>query len=193
MYFLKAAKPILIDLASTFIFLAVYQATHSLKASILVGIAAGILQVLWSLLRRQSVAPMQWASLGLVVVLGGASLLTRDPRFVMFKPTLVDAVLAAVMAQRGWLTRYLPAVVTGNVEPAVIKAWGRAWPGLMIVLGLANIAVALGLGFDFWVWYSSIAPMACVILLFLAQYFTFRRLIVAKIRAERAPSGAPEA
>ena len=35
-------------------------------------------------------------SLGLVVVFGGASLVTHDPRFIMLKPTLIYAVIGGV-------------------------------------------------------------------------------------------------
>jgi len=191
MYFLRAAKPILIDLASTFFFLAVYEFSRDLKLAIMLGIAAAAVQVGWSLLRKTPVPPMQWASLGLVITMGGASLITQDPRFVMFKPTLVDAVLAVVMAQPGWLARYLPPIVTDHVEPRVIAAWSCAWPVLMAALGLANVAVALTLSFDVWVWYSSIAPMACVILLFLVQYVTLRRRIARKLHARQATSPLP--
>lgn len=186
MYFLRAAWPILVDLASTFFFLAVYEFTHDLKLAIVLGIAVAIVQVGWGVLRKASVPPMQWASLGLVIVLGGASLVTQNPRFVMFKPTVVDAVLAVVMAQPRWLTRYLPSPVTQHVEKRAIETWAAAWPTLMVLLGIANVGVALTQSFEFWVWYSSIAPISCVVILFLAQYLTFRRLIVRKIRSERA-------
>jgi intracellular septation protein A len=44
---------------------------------------------------------MQWASLGLVIVLGGATVLTGDPRFVMIKPTIAYLTVGAAMLQRG--------------------------------------------------------------------------------------------
>ena len=54
---------------------------------------------------------MQWMSLGLVVVLGGATMLTQSPRFMMIKPTIVHFAVATVMLRRGWMLRYLPEIV----------------------------------------------------------------------------------
>ena len=49
-------------------------------------------------------------SLGLVVVLGGATMLTQNPRFMMVKPTIIHLAVAAVMLRPGWMIRYLPEV-----------------------------------------------------------------------------------
>lgn len=187
MYFLRAVRPILVDLASTFIFLAVYEFTRDLKLAILSGIGFGVLQVVWAKLLRHAVAPLQWASLGLVLTMGGLSLVTQNPRFIMLKPTLVDAVLAAVMSRKGWLDRYLPPVVHDNVEPRTVERFSLAWPLLMVALGLANIYVAFKFTFEFWLWYSTIAPLASVIALFLIEYFWLRAIIVGKLRQESPP------
>jgi intracellular septation protein len=189
MHFLRAAKPVLIDLASTLVFLAAYETTRSIRFAVISGIAFGMMQLTWSLVRKVPVPPMQWASLGLILVMGGASLWTQNPRFLMFKPTIIYAVLAVVMAQPGWLARYLPEIVTGNVAPSVIAAWAKAWPALMVALGAANIGVALYLSFDFWTWYSSFAPVVAVAALFVVQYAVFSRLIAQKLRVERVAAG----
>jgi Intracellular septation protein A len=59
---------------------------------------------IWQTGRR--VEPMQ------VVVLGGATMLTQSPRFIMVKPTIVHFAVAAVMLRRGWMLRYLPEIDT---------------------------------------------------------------------------------
>ncbi|MFO1186689.1 MAG: septation protein IspZ [Alphaproteobacteria bacterium] len=187
MYFLRAVRPIIVDLASTFVFLAVYEVTGDLKPAILSGIAIGLVQILWALVRRLAVAPLQWASLGLVLTMGGLSLVTNDPRFIMLKPTFVDAVLAAVMSRRGWLDRYLPKIVHDHVAPEVIVRFGYAWPVLMVALGIANIYVAFNFSFEFWLWYSTLAPLLAVLALFLAEYLWLRAIIVGKLRQETPP------
>ena len=48
---------------------------------------------------------MQWMSLGLIVVLGSATMLTQSPRFIMIKPTIVHFAVAAAMLRRGWMLR----------------------------------------------------------------------------------------
>jgi intracellular septation protein A len=150
MYFLRAAKPILIDLAGTFFFLAIYLVAHNIALAIASGMALGIGQVAFAKLRRQPVPALQWTSLGLVLTLGGASLVLHDPRFIMAKPSVVFIVIGATMLRPGWLARYAPAIVTDNLSARTIAAWGYAWPALMGALAVANLIVATVMRFEFW-------------------------------------------
>ena len=97
---------------------------------------------------------MQWMSLGLVVVLSGATILTQSPRFVMLKPSIVHFAIAAVMLRRGWMIRYLPEIVLQNVPEPTIVAAGYAWAALLAVLGLSNLIIALHFDFVTWAWYA---------------------------------------
>ena len=49
-------------------------------------ITGAIGQVIYARIKGRALGFMTWASLGLVIVLGGATLLTQDPRFVMSNP-----------------------------------------------------------------------------------------------------------
>ena len=93
---------------------------------------------------------MQWISLGLVVVLGGATVLTQSPRFMMVRPTIVHLAVAVAMLWRGWMIRYLPEIVLQNVPVPAIVAAGYAWAALLAALGLTNLIITLH--FDFVTW-----------------------------------------
>ncbi len=58
---------------------------------------------------------MTYASLALVVVLGGATLLTKDPRFVLAKPSIGHFAIGAIMLRKGWMLRYLPPIVSETI------------------------------------------------------------------------------
>ena len=103
-YLGNSIRPIALDMASTLFFAAVFVITRSLIAATLIGIAVGIGQVAWLRLRRRNIGALQWASVGLVVVMGAAAILTHDPRLVMIKPTIIYTVVAASMLQPGWIT-----------------------------------------------------------------------------------------
>ena len=64
-----------------------------------VAIAGAVGQVIWSRIKGQTLGYMTWASLGLVIVLGGATLLTHDPRFVLAKPAIGHFAIGADHAQ----------------------------------------------------------------------------------------------
>jgi intracellular septation protein A len=137
--------------------LVVYAVSGSFFVAAGIAVAAGLVQLFRLKLTRRRIEPMQWMSLGLVVVLGGATMLTQSPRFMMIKPTIVHFAVATVMLRRGWMLRYLPEIVLRNVPEPTIVAAGYAWAALLAALGLAKLFIALR--FDFATWLGS-SPLA---------------------------------
>ena len=118
---------------------------------------------------------------GLVVVLGGATMLTQSPRFIMIKPTIVHFAVATVMLRRGWMLRYLPEIVERNVpEPTIVTA-GYAWSALLAALGLANLFIALRLDFAIWAWFVSVGAGGAKLVAFALQYAVFRAIARQRI------------
>src|SRR5271169_1959856 len=108
--FLSAAKLLLLDLASTILFLVLFLLTHNTILSVSLGMALGLVQIGTQFVRRKPIDTMEWLSLFLVIAAGTATLLTNDPRFVLFKPSVIYAIVGVVMLKRGWLYPYLPAI-----------------------------------------------------------------------------------
>jgi intracellular septation protein len=177
-----AGRWIAMDLLSTLIFVALFALTHSVFAATGLAIAGGVLHIAWLKLRRAPVDAMQWLSLGLVVVFGGASLATHDPRFVMFKPTLIYAAIGAVMLRRGWMNRYLPPVAL-DWSADVTAAFGYAWAALMFATGAANLYLAMQGDPKAWAWFLGVFPLASKLVLFAVQYLTTRFVVVGRRRA----------
>src|SRR5262249_41203339 len=96
------------DFLSAIPFWVVYAVPGSLFAAAGIAVTAGLVQLARLRLARRRIEPMQWISLGLVVVLGGATMLTQSPRFIMIKPTIVHFAVSTGMLPRGWMLRYLP-------------------------------------------------------------------------------------
>ena len=75
----QALRQLLSDFLSAILFLVVYAVFGSLFAAAGIAVAAGLAQLARFKLTRRRIEPMQWMSLGLVVVLGGATMLTQNP------------------------------------------------------------------------------------------------------------------
>src|SRR6201995_1090846 len=120
------------DFLSTIVFLVVYLATDNVVLATGVAIAGAIAQVIYARVKGAELGYMTWASLGLVIVLGTATLLTHDPRFVLAKPAIGHIAIGAIMLKRGWLLRYLPPIVTETI-PEYATLAGYAWAGLMFI------------------------------------------------------------
>lgn len=171
------------DFLSSIIFLVLYSMTGNVLLATSVAIAGAIAQVVYARIKGQPLGFMTYASLALVIVLGTATLLTRDPRFVMFKPSIAHFAIGAIMLKRGWMQRYMPQIVTDNIPGLIIKA-GYAWAALMFALALGNIAVAMTGDIKLWALYISVVAFGAKIVAFAIQYVVFRVVITRKLRAE---------
>src|SRR5215831_15403357 len=130
------------DFFSTFVFLGVYLVTDNIVLATGIAIAGAIAQVIYSRIKGRELGYMTWASLGLVIVLGGATLLTNDPRFVLAKPAIGHFAVGAIMLKRGWMLRYMPPIVAETI-PEYVTLAGFGWAALMFALGAGTIAVAM--------------------------------------------------
>ena len=61
-----------------------------------VAIVATIGQIAWLRYSTGKVEPMQWLSLGIIVVFGGATILAHDETFIKWKPTVLYWLLSLI-------------------------------------------------------------------------------------------------
>lgn len=176
-------KQLFADFFSTIVFLAIWAATGDIYVATGVAIAGAVAQFALARHQGRALDVMNWASLALVLVLGGATILTHDPRFVMLKPSIAHFAIGAVMLRRGWMLRYLPPFVKEHVPENAIVIAGYSWAALMMVLGLTNIAIAATGDVRLWAWYVSVGALGAKLVAFGVQYLIFRSIIYRKIRA----------
>ena len=170
------------DFLSTIVFLIVYVVTGNIILATGVAIAGAIAQVIYAQIKGMTLGYMTYASLALVIVLGTATILTQDPRFVLAKPSIAHFAIGAIMLRRGWMLRYMPARVT-DVIPEYVTMAGYAWAALMFALGAGTIAVAMTGDLRLWAFYVSVVAVGAKIAAFAIQYVIFRVIITGRIRA----------
>jgi len=173
------------DFLSAIVFLTLYLTTGNVVLATSVAIAGAVAQVVYSRVKRQPLGFMTYASLGLVMVLGSATLLTNDPRFVLAKPSIAHFAIGAIMLKRGWMLRYVPPIVSETI-PEYVTIAGYAWAALMFALGAGTIAVASTGDLKLWALYVSVVLIGAKLTAFAAQYVAFRVLVTNRIRAARA-------
>jgi intracellular septation protein A len=165
---LQAARVLLMDLASTILFLVVYLATDNLYVAVGLGMVLGVAQIGWQYARRQPIGSLQLLSVVLILASGTATFFTRDPTLVMLKPSVIYCIVGVVMLRRGWMNRYLPE----RAQPVadVATTFGYVWAALMFASAALNIALALSLDPKSWAAVMSAWGIASKIGLFLIQY-----------------------
>ena len=186
--FLRAARLLLLDLASTIFFLVLFLLTHNIVLSVGLGIALGVAQIATQFARRKPIETMEWLSLFLVVASGTATLLTNDPRFVLFKPSVIYLIVGVVMLKPGWMNRYLPAIAR-TVVPDIATIVGFAWAGLMFLSAAVNAFVALTFSLATWALvmptFGIVSKLALFLIGFAAMRFIGRRRVNAMPASER--------
>jgi intracellular septation protein len=170
------------DFLSTIVFLVIYLTTDNVILATAVAILGAIGQVIWSRIKGQTLGYMTWASLGLVIVLGSATLLTHDPRFVLAKPAIGHFAVGVIMLKRGWMLRYMPPIVSQTI-PEYVTFAGYAWAALCFVLGAGTIGVAMTGDMKLWTFYVTVVLVGAKIAAFAIQYVAFRVLVGSRIRA----------
>ena len=173
------------DFFSSIVFLVVYLLSDNIPLATGVAIASSIAQVAYAHIKHEPVAFMTYASLALVIVLGGATLLTNDPRFVLAKPAIAHFAIGAVMLKRGWMLRYMPQIVVDTI-PEYVTFAGYAWAALMFVLGCGTIATAMSGNMKLWAFYVSVVLLGAKLAAFAILYVAFRILVTGRVRAARA-------
>ena len=147
-----------------------------------VAIAATIAQVAWLKLRGRRVDTMLWASLAIIVVFGGATLLLHDETFIKWKPTILYWLFAAVLAGGElFLRRNFIRTLLGEQLQLPDRAWrtlNRSWTGFFAFMGAANLFVAYSFSTDTWVNFKVWGGIGLFLLfavvqgLFLARHIT---------------------
>jgi len=175
---------LLTDFLSAIVFLVLYLTTGNVVLATSVAVAGAVAQVIYSRFRGQPLGFMTYAILALVIVLGTATLLTNDPRFVLAKPAIAHFAIGVIMLKRGWMLRYMPPIVTDTI-PEYVTIAGYAWAALMFVLGLGTIAVASTGDLKLWALYVSVVLIGAKLIAFAVQYVAFRWVITTRLRAAR--------
>jgi intracellular septation protein len=168
-----AGRALLLDLASTLLFVTLYALTHNLTLSVVLGVALALAQIVRRLVRRETIDALQWISLVLVAASGGTTIAIHDPIFVKLQPSAVYLLVGAAMLRKGWMARYMPARAMESVPDLVVVS-GYVWAGLMFVSAVLNLALALHYDVIVWGTLMSAWGIGSKFALFFAQYGMMR-------------------
>jgi intracellular septation protein len=181
-------RKLIADFVSTIVFLIVWAATDNVLVATAVAVGTAIVNVVHARLAGRKLDLMSWASLALVLVLGGATFLTNDPRYVLIKPSIAHFAIGAIMLRRGWMSRYMPPAVLDHAPELPVIA-GYAWAILMFTLGAGTIATAMTGDIRLWTLYVSVVAVGAKIVALALQFLVFR-IIIGRRLAQRAAAGA---
>ena len=157
-----------------------------------VAIAATLLQIVWVLARGRKVTNMQWASLAIIVIFGGATLILRDENFIKWKPTVLYWVTGlAFLVALAFKTNFVKAVMGEGIvlpEPVWTKL-AVAWGVFFLFKGALNLWVAYNFSTATWVNFKVFGGFGLILAFVLAQAIWLARYVQDEpAKAEPPPS-----
>ena len=153
-------------------------------AATAVAIAATLTQVAWLKITGRRVHPMLWASFGIIVVFGGATLLLQDETFIKWKPTVLYWLFGVALSVSATIFRrnLIQLMLSEQVQlPGPI--WSRlnwSWVGFFAFMGAANLYVAYNYSTDLWVDFKLFGGMGLMIAFVVAQSLSLAKYMPEK-------------
>ena len=146
-----------------------------------VAIGATIVLLFWAWRRNGHIEPMQWVSLGVIVVFGGATLITQDETFIKWKPTVLYWLMgSALWAGLYVFKRNLMKQLMGAQVELPDHAWGvllHSWACFFALMGCLNLWVANHFDTDTWVSFKLFGGLGLMLVFVVAQGVYMSRFI----------------
>lgn len=135
-------------------------------------IAATLLQIAYLMSRGQKVDTMLWVSLGLVTLLGGATIYFHSEAFIKWKPTVLYWVMGGALLVGQLLGKNGIRALMGQQMRLPEAIWSRvnlAWVAFFTVMGFLNIWVAYSFSTSTWVNFKLFGGIGLMLAFVLAQ------------------------
>ena len=142
-------------------------------AATAVAIIATILQVLLFWLKNRRVEKMHIITLVLITVLGGATLILKDPVFIKWKPTAVNWMFAIAflgsqfVGEKPFVKRMMAHAV--ELPEQVWMKLNFAWVVFFTAMGFANLYVAFNYDLSTWVDFKTYGMLGLTVLFVILQ------------------------
>lgn len=163
---------LLADWAPLIVFFVAYKAADIYVATGLAIVASVVLMAAMRL-KNMPIDKMQWISLGLIVVFGGATLLLQDERFIKAKPSLLYGIFAiALLGPQLFARIRLIEKLLGSKVSLPPAVWGRlnaAWGLFFLAMAALNGWVATRFSTDIWVDFKVFGTLILTVLFVVAQ------------------------
>jgi intracellular septation protein len=177
---------LLIDFFPIIVFFAAFK-LWGIYVATGVAIVATIAQIAWLRYATGKIEPIQWLSLGVIVLFGGATILAQDETFIKWKPTVLYWLMggALLAGQLVFRKNLLKSLMGSQMElPDVAwRAMNWSWIAFFAVMGVLNIWVASNFDTDTWVNFKLFGGIGLMVLFVIGQALYLSRYM----KADSAP------
>jgi intracellular septation protein len=142
-------------------------------------IVATILQVAYNWFRYRKVETMQWITLGLIIVMGGATILLHDEQFIKWKLSIIEWLFGVAfigsqfIGKKPFVERMMSSSLT--LPDFVWRRLNLMWGCFFITVGFINVYVMFHYTTDQWVTFKTFGvPGLMVLFIVLQMIFLYK-------------------
>ena len=171
---------LLIDFFPIILFFVAFKISGIFVATA-IAIAATVVQIGWLRWRTGKVEVMQWVTLGVIVVFGGATLWSHNENFMKWKPTVLYWLMGgALFLGQILFRRNLLKTMLGSQMELPVEAWrvmNWSWIGFFAAMGAANLWVAFNFATATWVDFKVFGGMGLMLIFIIIQALYLSRYV----------------
>lgn len=142
-------------------------------------IVATILQVAYTWFKHRKVEIMQWITLGLILVMGGATLYFQDEQFIKWKLSIIEWLFGVAFLGSRYIGKkpFIERMMSGSLTlpDFVWKRLNFMWGSFFISVGFINLYVMYNYNTDDWVTFKTFGvPGLMVVFILLQMIFLYK-------------------
>lgn len=168
----------LIEFIPIVLFFIAYK-LYDIYVATAVVIIATILQVSYTWIKHRKIESMQWITLGLVVVMGGATLYLQNEQFIKWKLSIIEWLFGVAFLGSRFIGKktFVERMMSANLSlpDTIWKRLNTMWGGFFISVGFINLYVMYNFSTDDWVTFKTFGvPGLMVIFIVLQMLFLYK-------------------
>ena len=184
---------LLLDFFPIILFFVAYK-VWGIYVATAVAIVGTIAQIGYMRMKTGKTEPMQWVSLAIIVVFGGATLLAHNENFIKWKPTVLYWVMGLVLliGQAVFNKNFIRSLMGSQIQlpDPVWRNLNWGWTGFFAVMGAINLWVAFNFDTDTWVNFKLFGGMGLMVVFVIAQAIYLSRHVKEE-EPDAAKASAP--
>ena len=155
---------------------------YGIFAATAIAIGVTLAMIIYAKIRHGKIEKMLLINGAIISVLGGITLLLHDQTYIMWKPTVLYWLLAAVLlVSNVFFKKNFIQQMMGKMIDAPKPIWNKVnfiWVVFMILLGLLNLYVAFNYSLDTWVNFKLFGVTGMMFVFVIAQTFVLRKYLI---------------
>lgn len=146
---------------------------YNIYVATAVVIAATIVQVAYGWFKHRKVGTMQWITLVLIIVMGGATIYLRDEQFIKWKLSIIEWLFGLVflgsqfIGEKPIVERMMSGSLT--LPSAIWKRLNLMWSSFFLIVGFINVYVMYNYDTDDWVTFKTFGVPGLMVVFIVVQ------------------------